>query len=151
MCVHIDKNIEDAGNRMECPVLNNIVAWLYSWSHKFFTKRCPVTTLHCYFFLLLDEDSTVYWPFLCTMPNFLFIFFQVPFREAHGMSGAAVHAAETKGCPLNELTVEDLKEIRLAYVVTWSFSSPYWVSDKNFNLALRICCSIKKITRQMPF
>lgn len=35
----------------------------------------------------------------------------VPFREAHGLSGAAVHAAETKGCPLNELTVEDLKEV----------------------------------------
>ena len=40
--------------------------------------------------------------------------FQVPFREAHGLSGAAVHAAETKGCPLNELTVEDLKEVRCA-------------------------------------
>ena len=40
------------------------------------------------------------------------IFFQVPFREAHGLSGAAVQAAENKGCPLNELTVDDLKEVR---------------------------------------
>lgn len=35
----------------------------------------------------------------------------VPFREAHGLSGAAVHVAETKGCPLNELTLEDLKQV----------------------------------------
>jgi len=35
----------------------------------------------------------------------------VPFREAHGLSGAAVQAAENKGCPLNQLTVEDLKEV----------------------------------------
>ena len=41
-----------------------------------------------------------------------FFFFQVPFREAHGLSGAAVQAAENKGCPLNELTVDDLKEVR---------------------------------------
>lgn len=35
----------------------------------------------------------------------------VPFREAHGLSGAAVHVAESKGCPLNELTLEDLKKV----------------------------------------
>ncbi|KAJ7392597.1 hypothetical protein OS493_010248 [Desmophyllum pertusum] len=35
----------------------------------------------------------------------------VPFRDAHSLSGAAVHAAETKGCPLNELTTGDLKAI----------------------------------------
>ena len=39
-------------------------------------------------------------------------FFQVPFREAHSLSGAAVHAAEKKSCPLNELTLDDLKEVR---------------------------------------
>ena len=40
------------------------------------------------------------------------VFFQVPFREAHSLSGAAVHAAEKKRCPLNELTLDDLKEVR---------------------------------------
>lgn len=35
----------------------------------------------------------------------------VPFREAHSLSGEAVQAAETKGCLLNELTLNDLKQI----------------------------------------
>ncbi|KAG7321439.1 hypothetical protein KOW79_015854 [Hemibagrus wyckioides] len=32
----------------------------------------------------------------------------MPFREAHGCSGKAVYQAESKGVPLNQLTVEDL-------------------------------------------
>ncbi|KAM9331956.1 argininosuccinate lyase [Pholidichthys leucotaenia] len=35
----------------------------------------------------------------------------VPFREAHGLSGKAVFAAELKNIPLNQLTVEDLSAI----------------------------------------
>lgn len=35
----------------------------------------------------------------------------VPFREAHSLSGEAVQAAETKGCLLNELTLNDLRQI----------------------------------------
>lgn len=37
---------------------------------------------------------------------------QVPFREAHGISGKAVFAAESKNVALNQLTVEDLSVIR---------------------------------------
>ena len=37
---------------------------------------------------------------------------QMPFREAHGMSGKAVFAAESKNITLNQLTVEDLSAIR---------------------------------------
>ncbi|MGH0157854.1 UNVERIFIED_CONTAM: hypothetical protein FKN15_062464 [Acipenser sinensis] len=39
----------------------------------------------------------------------------MPFREAHGASGKAVHLAETKGIPLNQLTLEDLKTISLLF------------------------------------
>lgn len=39
----------------------------------------------------------------------------VPFREAHGLSGIATQAAEDKGCPLNALSVQDLKEISLLF------------------------------------
>ncbi|XP_078598355.1 argininosuccinate lyase-like [Branchiostoma floridae x Branchiostoma japonicum] len=35
----------------------------------------------------------------------------IPFREAHGMSGAAVHLAETKKCQLSDLKLEDLQTI----------------------------------------
>lgn len=35
----------------------------------------------------------------------------VPFREAHGLSGACVALAETKQCKLSELTIEDFKTI----------------------------------------
>jgi argininosuccinate lyase len=38
--------------------------------------------------------------------------FQLPFREAHGLSGRAVFQAESKNVPLNQLTVEDLAAIR---------------------------------------
>lgn len=37
---------------------------------------------------------------------------QVPFREAHGLSGKAVSAAESKNLALNQLTEEDLRSIR---------------------------------------
>lgn len=37
---------------------------------------------------------------------------QVPFREAHGLSGKAVFTAESKNIALNQLTVEDLTAIR---------------------------------------
>ena len=35
----------------------------------------------------------------------------VPFREAHHITGAAVKVAEERGCRLDELPLEDLKEI----------------------------------------
>ena len=38
--------------------------------------------------------------------------FQIPFREAHGISGKAVSAAESKNVELNQLTDEDLRAIR---------------------------------------
>ena len=47
-----------------------------------------------------------------TISYILYVCFQVPFREAHSLSGEAVQAAETKGCLLNELTLNDLKQIR---------------------------------------
>lgn len=37
---------------------------------------------------------------------------QVPFRDAHGISGKAVFLAESKSIPLNQLTVEDLRTAR---------------------------------------
>ena len=44
---------------------------------------------------------------------------QVPFREAHGISGKAVFAAESQSIALNQLTLEDLSAIR------WC-STSYW-------------------------
>ena len=38
--------------------------------------------------------------------------FQVPFRDAHSMSGSVVQIAENKGVPLSSLTAEDMKEVR---------------------------------------
>ncbi len=35
----------------------------------------------------------------------------IPFREAHHITGAAVKLAETRGCALDELPLEDLREI----------------------------------------
>ncbi|OWF44901.1 argininosuccinate lyase-like [Mizuhopecten yessoensis] len=35
----------------------------------------------------------------------------VPFRQAHGLSGTCVAMAETKQCPLSDLTLEDLKSV----------------------------------------
>lgn len=42
---------------------------------------------------------------------------QMPFREAHGISGKAVFTAESRNVALNQLTVEDLSAIR------WLFTS----------------------------
>ncbi|XP_077995364.1 argininosuccinate lyase-like isoform X2 [Glandiceps talaboti] len=39
----------------------------------------------------------------------------VPFREAHGLSGSAVHLAETKKCSMKDLTLEDLKKVSSAF------------------------------------
>ncbi|XP_070572641.1 argininosuccinate lyase-like isoform X2 [Ptychodera flava] len=39
----------------------------------------------------------------------------VPFREAHGLSGNAVHLAETKKCSMKDLTLEDLKKVSAAF------------------------------------
>ena len=72
-------------------------------------------------------------------------YFQVPFREAHGLSGAAVHVAESKGCPLNELTLEDLKKVRWAVrSLAKSLNSPYFVLNIYCNEVLRILfCTLK--------
>ncbi|XP_002738808.1 argininosuccinate lyase-like [Saccoglossus kowalevskii] len=35
----------------------------------------------------------------------------IPFREAHGMSGSAVHLAETNNCSVKDLTLEHMKTI----------------------------------------
>lgn len=45
---------------------------------------------------------------------------QVPFREAHGLSGKAVSAAESKNLALNQLTEEDLRAFRWLFF-HWSF------------------------------
>ena len=37
---------------------------------------------------------------------------QVPFREAHRLSGACVALAEEKSCSLEALTLSDFKDIR---------------------------------------
>lgn len=37
---------------------------------------------------------------------------QMPFREAHSISGKAVFTAESRNVALNQLTVEDLSAIR---------------------------------------
>ncbi|KAK1158307.1 argininosuccinate lyase-like [Acipenser oxyrinchus oxyrinchus] len=51
----------------------------------------------------------------------------MPFREAHGASGKAVHLAETKGIPLNQLTLEDLKTISLLFEsdvsLVWNYTN----------------------------
>ena len=36
---------------------------------------------------------------------------QVPFREAHSLSGKCVALAENKGCPLSSLSVQELKSV----------------------------------------
>ncbi|KAK2573645.1 Argininosuccinate lyase [Acropora cervicornis] len=59
----------------------------------------------------------------------------VPFREAHSLSGTAVQAAENKSCPLNMLTVEDLKEISplfeadVTYVWDYEHSVEQYVAE----------------------
>ncbi|KAG2458923.1 ARLY lyase, partial [Polypterus senegalus] len=52
----------------------------------------------------------------------------VPFREAHGLSGHAVRLSETKGIPLNQLTVEDLQTISKKHVAA-KFHNPASLSD----------------------
>ncbi|MBN3277454.1 ARLY lyase, partial [Polyodon spathula] len=51
----------------------------------------------------------------------------MPFREAHGASGKAVHLAETKGIPLSQLTLEDLKTISLLFEsdvsLVWNYTN----------------------------
>lgn len=37
---------------------------------------------------------------------------QIPFREAHGLSGMCVALAEKKQCPLSSLSLEDFKSVR---------------------------------------
>lgn len=48
----------------------------------------------------------VFWGLLCDAV------LQMPFREAHSVSGKAVFAAESKNIALNQLTVEDLGAVR---------------------------------------
>lgn len=51
--------------------------------------------------------------YLCvTVLTLCYSVLQVPFREAHGLSGKAVFTAESKSIALNELTVEDLTAVR---------------------------------------
>lgn len=51
----------------------------------------------------------------------------VPFREAHGLSGACVALAEQKGCSLDKLSLEDLKTISPKFesdvMKTWDYFS----------------------------
>jgi argininosuccinate lyase len=37
--------------------------------------------------------------------------YQLPFREAHHITGAIVKIAETKGCRLDQLTLEDMQSV----------------------------------------
>lgn len=50
--------------------------------------------------------------FVCYNVTLCYSVLQVPFREAHGISGKAVFTAESKNIALNQLTVEDLSAIR---------------------------------------
>lgn len=51
----------------------------------------------------------------------------VPFREAHGVAGECVAAAEKKGCALSELNVEDMKAINPLFesdvAQVWNYSN----------------------------
>ncbi|XP_010784914.1 argininosuccinate lyase [Notothenia coriiceps] len=51
----------------------------------------------------------------------------VPFREAHGISGKAVFAAESKNVALNQLTLEDLSALSPLFgsdvSLVWDYSS----------------------------
>ena len=59
---------------------------------------------------------------LCT--NVVVSVCQMPFREAHGVSGKAVFLAESKNIPLNQLSVDDLLTVRW---LTHTHSQRYWV------------------------
>lgn len=54
---------------------------------------------------------------------------QIPFREAHGLSGCCVALAEKKQCKLSELTLEDFKTVRYIFVVRLSISNIYTSFD----------------------
>lgn len=56
--------------------------------------------------------SVVQQVFVCHIVTLYNSVLQVPFREAHGLSGKAVFTAESKNIALNQLTVEDLSAIR---------------------------------------
>ncbi|KAG7217059.1 hypothetical protein INR49_027599, partial [Caranx melampygus] len=55
------------------------------------------------------------------------VLLQMPFREAHGVSGQAVFAAESKNIALNQLTVEDLSAVSPLFgsdvSSVWDYSS----------------------------
>ena len=50
---------------------------------------------------------------------------QIPFREAHGLSGCCVALTEKKQCKLSELTLEDFKTVRYIFVVKLSITNLY--------------------------
>lgn len=50
--------------------------------------------------------------FMCDSCCLLMPLLQVPFREAHGLSGKAVFTAETNNIALNQLSGEDLSAVR---------------------------------------
>lgn len=49
---------------------------------------------------------------MCCCVTLCYSMLQVPFREAHGLSGKAVFAAESQNIALNQLTVENLSAVR---------------------------------------
>lgn len=58
--------------------------------------------------------------FVCYSVTLCYSVLQVPFREAHGLSGKAVFTAESRNIALNQLTVDDLSAVRWA--VFFSFT-----------------------------
>lgn len=42
----------------------------------------------------------------------IFIYIQVPFREAHGKAGEVVKKAEVLKCTLSQIPLEELQKIR---------------------------------------
>ena len=80
---------------------------------------------------------------LCT--NLVVSACQMPFREAHGVSGKAVFLAESKNIPLNQLSLDDLLTARWlthTCVLTHTHSQTYWVwmlkLPPNFTLGLLV-------------
>lgn len=54
-------------------------------------------------------------------------YLQIPFREAHGLSGMCVALAEKKQCPLSSLSLEDFKSIRYDKHQNDPGSEEFWI------------------------
>lgn len=78
------------------------------------TTEYKLDIMHNFSTIVSGSDSSP-----CSIVTLSNSVLQVPFREAHGLSGKAVFTAESKNIALNQLTVEDLSAIRwlLCYII----------------------------------